>query len=371
MREPPLVLIVDDHDDNREILHARLTAAGYETALAEDGEAALAAARERLPDLILLDVMLPIIDGFEVARRLKDDPTLPFTPIILVTAKAASHDLVTGLHAGADDYLTKPVDQAALLARVRSMLRIKALNDLSERQRLELEAWNGTLEKRVVAQVEEIERTRRLRRFLPPEVADLVIAEGDAALASRRAEVTVLFSDLRGFTAFAEVQPPDEVMAALNAYHALAGPLIRAHGGTLERFLGDGLVVLFNAPLACTEPSLRAVGLARELCRGFATALARWRSDAGEARIGLGIGIAHGLATVGPIGFPGRLDYAAIGSVPNLAARLSAIASDGQILIDAATAALVADGVLLEVLGELAFKGFATSISTFAVCEKA
>ena len=379
MREPPLILVVDDVADNREILHARLTSAGYATVMAADGEAALRAAREVLPDLVLLDVMLPGIDGFEVARRLKSDPALPFMPIILVTAKTATRDVVLGLDAGADDYLTKPVEHQALMARVRSMLRIKALQDLTEAQRLELEGWSETLERRVAAQVEELERIGRLRRFLPPEVADLVVAEGDAALASRRAEITVLFSDLRGFTAFAEAQPPAEVMAALAAYHGFAGPLIQAHGGTLERFLGDGLVVLFNAPVPCPDPELRAVRLAVAICAGFTRAMARWRTRATDgpgptgadrgisSGIGIGIGIAHGATTVGPIGFQGRLDYAAIGGVPNLAARLSAAAGDGQILLDAATAATVGETTSLAPLGALPIKGFATPLAIFEV----
>lgn len=370
MRDPALVLVVDDNPDNREILDARLTSAGYQTAMAADGEAALVSTRDLLPDLVLLDVMMPGIDGFEVARRLKGDASLPFIPIILVTAKTALSDVVTGLDAGADDYLTKPVEHQALLARVRSMLRIKTLHDLTEAQRRELEGWNTLLEQRVRKQVAELERIGRLRRFLPPAVADLVVAESGGELASRRAEITVLFSDLRGFTAFAEARPPDEVMAALAAYHGLACPLIQAHGGTLERFLGDGLVVLFNAPVSCPDPAARAVRLAIALRDGFVQSLAPWcaaAAGAGRAGLGIGIGIAHGTTTVGPIGFQERLDYAAIGAVPNLAARLSAAAKDGQILVDGETAARADLGTPLVALGDLPIRGFATPQAVFAV----
>lgn len=229
---------------------------------------------------------------------------------------------MTGLDAGADDYLTKPVVHQALMARVRSMLRIKALHDLAETQRRELALWNEMLE--------------------------------------RRAEITVLFSDLRGFTAFAEAQPTAEVMAALAAYHCMAGPLIQQRDGTLERSLGDGIVVLFNDPVPCSDPERRAVRMALALRDGFGRTQACWRMGTGKetGRIGIGIGIAHWPTTVGPIGFRGRLDYAAISDVPNFAARLSASADDGQILIDAATAARVADSAVLVPLGHLALKGF-------------
>jgi adenylate cyclase len=361
MRDPPLILIVDDNADNREILEARLASQGYQTTQAIDGEEALQAVRAQLPDLILLDVMMPKLDGFEVTRQLRADPTLPYIPIILVTAKVALQDVVHGLDAGADEYLTKPVEHAALVARVRANLRAKALHDEVQAQKAELAAWNRTLERRVSEQVAEIERVSRLRRFLSPQVADAVVSDGaEALLASRRVDVTVLFSDLRGFTAFAESAPPEDVMDVLAAYHGLAGPLIHAHGGTLERFLGDGLMVIFNAPLQCPDPSQRAVRLARELRDGFAPAVARWQRS--SAPIGLGIGIAHGTATVGQIGFEGRLDYAAIGSVANLAARLCSEAEDGQILVSERVARAIDGLAATAEIGTLPLKGFAAPV---------
>jgi class 3 adenylate cyclase len=359
MRDPPLILIVDDNADNREILEARLANQGYRTASAIDGEEALYAVRTLLPDLVLLDVMMPKLDGFEVTRQLRADPALPYIPIILVTAKTALQDIVHGLDVGADEYLTKPVEHAALVARVRANLRAKALHD-------ELAAWNRTLERRVAEQVAEIERVSRLRRFLSPQVADAVVSDGaEALLASRRVDVTVLFSDLRGFTAFAESAPPEDVMDVLAAYHGLAGPLIHAHGGTLERFLGDGLMVIFNAPLPCPDPSQRAVRLARSLRGGFAPAIARWQRP--SAPLGLGIGIAHGPATVGQIGFEGRLDYAAIGSVANLASRLCAQAQNGQILVSEEVRAATAEEADTLALGAIPLKGFAASVNAYEV----
>jgi class 3 adenylate cyclase/CheY-like chemotaxis protein len=366
MRDPPLVLIVDDHADHREILRARLASEGYATAQAEDGVAALAMARCLTPDLILLDVMMPGLDGFEVARRLRADPALPFMPIILVTARDDVRDIVQGLDAGADEYLTKPVEHAPLVARVRSILRTKALHDEVQAQKAELAAWNRTLERRVAEQVAEIERINRLRRFLPPQVAAMVVSEGaETLLASRRAEVTVLFSDMRGFTAFAEQAAPEEVMDVLDAYHRLAGPLIEAHEGTLVHFLGDGLMVVFNAPLRCADPAARAVRLARALRDGFVPALAGTQKSG--APLGIGIGIAHGSATVGQIGFEGRLDYAAIGRTTNLAARLCAEAADGQILVSAEVHAALGDRPPAAPLGALRLKGFAEPVSAYDV----
>ena len=166
MREPPRILVVDDNPANLEILETRLTRQGYEVVTARDGEEALVAARAQTPDLILLDVMMPGKDGIQVCRELKADPSLPFMPIILVTAKADPDDIVAGLDAGGDEYLTKPVDHAALVARVRSILRIKALHDTVQEQAAQLEEWNRTLEQRVAAQLAEIERLGALKRFL-------------------------------------------------------------------------------------------------------------------------------------------------------------------------------------------------------------
>ncbi|WP_162798051.1 response regulator [Sulfitobacter sp. JL08] len=332
MRDVPLILIVDDQPDNRSILDARLSAEGYETAQAADGIEALAMARSKLPDLILLDVMMPYMDGFEVCQRIIADETISFIPVVLVTARADKQDIVKGLEAGASDYLTKPFSHPELIARVRSMLRIKALHDRVEHQKGELAEWNRALEAKVDEQVRKIERTNRLRRFLPSSVADKILAGDDAGLlASQRGNVSVLFADLRNFTSFSEKADPSCVISLLNAYHSFSGPLIEHHEGTLERFLGDGILVLFNAPLPCDSPVEKALDLAKDLQRGFQEAIAPFVPD-GE-RVGLGIGIAFGGATLGCIGYERRYDYAAIGSVSNIASRLSDMALDGQTLI--------------------------------------
>jgi adenylate cyclase len=365
MHNPPRVLIVDDNETNRDILVTRLATQGYELTQAADGEEALAAAREQLPDLILLDVMMPKLDGVEVCRRLKSDGSLPFMPIILVTAKGDSKDIVAGLDAGADEYLTKPVDQAALMARVRSVLRIKALHDQVQAQAADLENWNATLQQRVAAQVAELERVGRLKRFLAPQVADMILTAGEDMLASRRREVTVVFGDLRGFTAFSETAEPEDVMRVLSEYHGCLGALIHKYEGTVERFMGDGFLVLFNDPLPCPDPAARAVRMAVEMRDGVAQLAEKWKKTGHH--LGFGVGIAQGYATIGPIGFQGRLDYSAIGSVVNLASRLCAEAGSGQILIDGTVQVAVEGLATTQPVGELTLKGRALPTAAYEV----
>jgi adenylate cyclase len=340
MHNPPRILIVDDNETNRDILRTRLLPQGYELLEAGDGEETLALARQQLPDLILLDVMMPKVDGVEVCRRLKSDADLPFIAIILVTAKADTKDVVAGLEACADEYLTKPVDQAALVARVKSMLRVKELTDQVRAQAADLASWNRTLEQRVAAQLTQIERMDRLKRFLPPQVAELVLSSGDdRVLDSHRRDVTVVFCDLRGFTAFSETAEPEEVMKILKEYHTSVGAIIHKFQGTIEHFAGDGIMVMLNDPLPCPEPCVAAVRMAAEMRAAVAALTATWRRHGFD--LGFGIGIAHGYATLGRIGFEGRFDYAAIGAVPNLASRLCDEAKDGQILIDGKVQAAV------------------------------
>ena len=367
MHSPPRILIVDDIEVNRDILVTRLSTHGYDLSQASDGEEALEVAKAQLPDLILLDVMMPKLDGFEVCRRLKSDPTLPFMPIILVTAKADSKDIVTGLEAGADEYLTKPIDQLALVARVKSVLRLKELHDKVSAQAADLAVWNRTLEERVEQQLGEIERVSRLKRFLAPQVADLILASGkDVVLESHRRAITVLFCDLRGFTAFAETAEPEEVMKVLREYHAGLGTLIHKYEGTVERFVGDGVMILFNDPLPCPDPSERAVRLAIEMRDRIGELSVGWRKY-GHA-LGFGVGVAHGYATLGRIGFEGRFDYSAIGTVVNLAARLCDKAKDGQILIDSKVQAAVESLIGTEPADELELKGFHRPVRAFNVC---
>ena len=368
MREPPLILAADDVADNLEILRMRLESQGYQVVTAADGAEAIEKTQELLPDLVLLDVMMPKIDGIEALKRIKSDPALPFIPVILVTARADAKDVIAGLESGGDDYLTKPVDHAALSARVRAMLRIKALHDTVatqaqrlEQQAAELAALNQTLAERVAAQVDEIERIGRLKRFFAPQIAETIISSGgEAILEHHRRDIVVLFCDMRGFTAFSETAEPEDVMAVLGEYHTALGPLIHRYEGTLDRFTGDGMLVIFNDPVPCHDAALRAVRLAIEMRETVASLSRSWATRGHE--IGFGVGIAQGYATLGRIGFEGRVDYTAIGTVTNLAARLCAEAEDGQILVTRRIAAAINNIVQFEPLGDLALKGLSRPV---------
>ena len=355
MRDPARILVVDDVADNVEILRMLLTALGYDVDEANDGEQALAKVAEDPPDLLLLDIMMPKIDGLEVVRRLKADKTLAFIPVILVTAKAGPKDVIAGLEAGGDDYLTKPIDHGALIARVRSMLRIKALHD-------EVQGLNQGLEGKVRDQVEELERVGRLRRFLAPQLAQAIVSAGDEKnLENHRREVAAFFCDLRGFTSFSETAEPEDIMALLAEYHGAVGPLIRKYEGTLDRFTGDGMLVFFNDPLPCPDPAERAAKLALEMRDAVAGLIPVWAKRG--YTLGFGIGMAQGYATLGRIGFEDRFDYTAIGAVINLAARLCSDARDGEILTTGRLAATIEGIVEMDDLGERELRGMSRPVA--------
>jgi class 3 adenylate cyclase len=246
--------------------------------------------------------------------------------------------------------------EAANAALRATQRELEAAHTELKAQSAELERWNRTLEERVAAQVGEIERMGRLKRFLAPSLAELIVSSGDESiLESHRCEISTLFCDMRGFTAFAEKAAPEEVIELLHDYHASLVPLIQSFEGTLDRFAGDGLMVFFNDPLPCPNPAERAVRLAVGMREAVAKIAGVWRRRGYQ--IGFGVGIAQGFATLGQIGFEGRFDYSAIGTVVNTASRLSDAAADGQILITSQVAAAVTDLAELHDVGPLSVKG--------------
>jgi adenylate cyclase len=359
------ILVVDDQPQNVRLLDAVLSPRGYRVVSATSGHEALGALRVDEIDLVLLDIRMPGMDGYEVCRRLRDDPETAFLPVVMVTASEAEQK-VRAIEAGADDFISKPFDQAELLARVRSLLRIKRYHDTILLQAAELEAWNQQLEERVATQVAELERASRLRRFLPPQMAELVLDSGDETfLDSHRREIVVVFCDLRRFTAFAEASEPEEIMRVLNEYHAALGDLVFRFEGTLERFTGDGLMAVFNDPLPCDDAALRAVRMAVAMRSRVSELAAGWTRQGHD--LGFGIGIAQGYATLGRIGFEGRYEYSAIGSVVNLSARLCAAAESSQILVTQRVLTEAGDFVVATPVGNLDLHGFSRSVTAFDV----
>jgi adenylate cyclase len=359
------ILVVDDVPKNVKLLADLLQVKGYATVTAESGPQALAQLAAERPDLILLDVMMPGMSGYEVCQAIRADPVHAMLPIVLVTALDPAQERARGLEAGADDFLSKPVNHAELLARVKSLLRVKTLYDEVQRQKAELEQWNRSLEARVADGVQQLERLGRLKRFFSPQLAEMLVSGGGELLKTHRREICVVFIDLRGFTTFTDRAEPEEVMELLHAYHQAMGRIVVDHGGTLERFAGDSVMVFFNDPVPIDKPAEAAVRMALQMQQAFPPLAETWRKRGFE--LALGCGIAQGYATLGAIGFEGRWDYAAIGNVTNLAARLCAEAAGGQVLVDRKTMASVEGLVQAEPAGPFALKGLAQPVPAFSV----
>jgi CheY-like chemotaxis protein/class 3 adenylate cyclase len=355
------ILVVDDVATNVKLLADLLAAKGYRVVTAASGNEALARIESDRPSLVLLDVMMPNMSGYEVCQAIRANPEHGILPVVLITALDPDKERIRGLEAGADDFLTKPVNQAELMARVKSLLRIKALYD-------EVQHWNRTLEQRVAEAIAQMERLGRLKRFFSPQLAELIVNGGaEDPLRSHRREITVVFVDLRGYTSFNEAHDPEEVMAVLREYHAAMGAIILEHAGTLERFAGDGMMIFFNDPAPVPDPAERAVRMALAMQRRFAALSARWGEKGHELH--MGIGIAQGPATLGAIGFEGRIDYGAVGPVCNLGARLCGEARGGEILLCARVRAAVESTVATEAAGALNLKGFQHPVAAFRLVQ--
>jgi len=359
------ILVVDDIPENVRLLEAVLVPRGYEVVSATNGSDALGLVDAEKPDLILLDVVMPEMDGYTVCTRLRQNEATAVLPVIMVTSSIGP-EKTKAIEAGADDFIPKPFNHDELLTRVRSLLRIKRYHDTIKAQAAELRDLNRTLEERVETQVEELERLRQLQRFLSPHLADAIVRSGDeSVLRSHRRQVAVLFCDLRGYTNFADAVEPEELMGVLGEFHAVVGQLVERFEATVGALAGDGVELFFNDPIQIPDPALRAVRLSCALREEMIELTERWRKRGYE--LDFGVGIAFGYATCGEIGFEGRSDYAAIGSVTNMAARLSDEATRGQILIAQRLYAEVEDAVEVEPAGEYTLKGFARAVPAYNV----
>ena len=353
------VLVVDDAAFNRRLLVRLLASIGHEALEAEHGRMALEILRDPATppiDVILLDIVMPEMDGYETLGILKEDPDLRDLPVIVISGVDELTSVVRCIQMGAVDYLPKTVDPEILRARIEASMTGKRLHDL------ELEAMEQ--QRRLLGTIDR-QRTE-LARFLSPQVAALVSSDdGEAMLAGHRREITAMFCDLRNFTVFSEAAEPEEVLGFLRAYHALMGPLIVAHDGTLEHFAGDGFMTFFNDPILQPDHAARAVRLAVAMRTHFAELAEEW--DRRGFTLQIGIGIATGYATLGRIGFEGRYDYGAVGHVIIHAARLSSDAAAGEILIAQRTYAAAGEAIRATPAGERQLKGFSRPVVTYAV----
>jgi adenylate cyclase len=359
------ILVVDDVARNVRLLEALLTPEGYEVVAAASGTAALERVADGSPDVVLLDIRMPDLDGYEVCRRIRSDPEHAYLPIIMVTS-AEDEERVRALEAGADDFVAKPLNGPELLARVRSLIRIKQSHDTIRSQAAQLADLNRELEGRVAAQVAEIERLNRLRRFLPPQLAEVALSSGGTELLdSHRREIAVVFADLAGWTAFSETTEPEEVMGVIREFHATIGAIVATFEATVGWFAGDGVMVWFNDPYPVPQPAARAAGMAVAMRDSMAARTAAWRHRGHQ--LDFTVGISLGYATIGKIGFEGRYEYGAVGSVLNLASRLSDEAGPGQILMSARAYATAEEQVDGERIPDLKLKGFAKPVMAFSV----
>jgi class 3 adenylate cyclase len=349
-----VALVVDDSRVNRLVLVRHLAGLGLEAMEAENGAEALELLRATPSafDLVLLDVLMPELDGYETLAAMKADDGLRHVPVLVVSGVEELDSVVRCIELGATDYLTKPINPRILEARIGASLAAKHLRDL------ELEYLE---QQRLLTETIERQKTE-LSRFLSPQVARLISSpEGEQMLAGHRRQITVAFCDLRGFTSFAEQADPEELLGVLGEYHRMIGDAIVEHGGTLEHFAGDGVMVFFNDPVPQDDHVERAVRMAITMRERFAVLSDAWRKRGYE--LGFGVGIAVGYATLGRIGFEGRYDYGAIGNVVILASRLSSQAGPNQILLSQRAIAMVEGMVEVESVGELTLKGMSRPVA--------
>ncbi len=353
-----VALVVDDSQVNRKVLARHLGSLDITAREAADGRQAL----EQLGadgagiDIVLLDIEMPELDGYETLATIKGDEALRHIPVIMISAVEELDSVVRCIEMGATDYLPKPFNPAILEARVRASLAGKHLHDLE----VESAARQAELLKTIERQKDE------LSRFLSPQVAALVSSpEGEQLLAGHRRIATSVFCDLRGFTPFTEATPPEVVIGVLREYHAMMGEQIEAHGGTLEHFAGDGMMVFFNDPVPQDDHVARAVRMALTMRERFDGLASSWASHGHT--LGFGVGIATGEVTLGRIGFEGRYDYGMVGSTVIVASRLSSAAGSGQILLSPWAAEAVEGVFDVEPVGEIVLKGFSKPLAAVNV----
>jgi class 3 adenylate cyclase len=361
-QRPATVLVVDDDALNRALLSMSLDAEGHAVVEAGNGLEAIAMLAEHAIDVVLTDIDMPELNGYDLLRHRRNDDRLRTIPFIVISGVEEMQSIITCIELGAEDYLPKPFDPVLLHARLSACLDRKRMTD-------ELVEWNLHLAQRVEEKVLEVERLNALRRFVAPQVAEAIVSGGESILASHRREITVLFCDLRSFTAFSETAEPEEVMDVLREFHHALGPMIFEHEGTIAQFTGDGMLVYFNDPLRVDDPAWNAVRLAIAMRERAAELSTQWRRRGHDLQ--LGIGIAMGFATCGEVGFAGRTEYTAVGTVVNLASRVCAVAAGGTILVTKRVHAAVEGRVQATERGAHEFKGISRPVPIYEIAPTA
>jgi adenylate cyclase len=341
------VLVAEDNPNSRQLVKDILESLGYQPMLAVDGPSALAAAQSQTPDLIILDVNMPGMSGFEVLAILKADEKLAQIPILMLTALADIDNRVTGLGLGADDYLAKPFSPRELAARIDARLRTKAETD------------NLRQTKEMIRQTFE--------RFVAPSVVEKLLQDPtQIKLGGQLQEITVLFSDLESFTSLSEKTPPEKLLGILNLYHALVVSMVQSHAGTVDKFIGDGVMALYNTPLSQPDHALRAVKTALHIRAALADFYQQF--DA-EYRMKMNFGIHTGLAVVGNVGTPQLMEFTALGDTVNLASRLQGLSENGQILISHATHDQIKGNIRSNPIGSQFVKGRTEPVMVYEVLD--
>lgn len=370
MSEGASVLVVDDDPVTRQMLSGTLEERGHRVTTADDGRRGLDLVRSERFDVVLLDVLMPHLNGYEVLEHMKGDEELRHIPVVMVTSVDEVESAVRCIELGADDYLSKPIDPVLLIARVNAGLNKKRLHDLEQEHLDEVARLNRQLEARVEEQMAELVRTGELKRFLPLQIAEgLMAGQLSPADGFERRKLTLLFADLVGFTDLSDTLEPEELSEVLNEYLREMTAVAVAHGGTLDNYIGDGLMVIFGAPIADEEPvqawaALRAgfgmIARADEL-----SAAIRDRGIPADLRLRVGVNTGH--CTVGVFGSDLLRAYKAVGFAVNVAARLQSEADPGTVLAGFRTYALVKDRVRAQSRGELTLKGAARPVEAWEI----
>jgi len=360
------ILIVEDNPDVIKFI-SFLLKDSYSVLTACDGVEGIEKVKQASPDLVISDVMMPRKDGYQLCREIKMNPETRHTPVILLTAKAELAMKIEGLEFGADDYIVKPFNSKELLARIRTLLRQKGMEKEIQQKNVELESYSKILEDKVKEQIEKIEGMKRLERYLSPKVAQAVMDGGKGVeLKTSRKKLTVVFSDIRGFTSLSDELEPEEVVETLNDYFSEMLPIIHKYDGTLDKFIGDGIMIFFGNPVYFENHAERAVRMAIDMQKRVEELHSLW-SQKGRKPIAIGIGINTGYVTVGSIGPSEHMDYTVIGTQVNLSARLQEFAKPGEIIISNSTYGEIRDIVEVDPRGDVTVKGLKNPVTIYSV----